>query len=78
MNKKKIKEKVKHEIGFKAPEQLRQMLGETCICLNGVVSLNEKYKDFKPKNYLVGLVKQEKSNDPRIAILFNDNSIETI
>lgn len=77
-SKKKIVNKVKQDLGYKAPEQLDNIIGYIAECKNGNITLLPKYQNKKIDDYLVGQIKKETETDPRILIVFSDGSRRTI
>lgn len=73
-----VARRVKEDLGYKAPEQLDNILGYIAEYKNGNITLLPKYQNKKIDDYLVGQIKKEKQEDPRILILFSDGSRRTI
>ena len=75
MNKPKIINQLKKDLSYKAPEQLRQIMGFVgSIDENGNVVINYP---FPEKGYTVGLLKGGGRGLPRMAILWADTQIHT-
>ena len=74
MNKQKIIKKLERNLGYKAPEQLRQLMGYVGEIENGNVAINYP---FPEKGYTVGLLKNGGRGLPRMAILWDDKTYDT-
>lgn len=76
MNKKETLKQLTSKLGYKAPEQLRAIMGEIGeISREGEVSIEEKW--WPKEGYLVGRLRSGGNGVHRMAILWSDRSIDT-
>ena len=75
MKKEKIIKKLKSDLSYKAPEQLRMIMGFVgSIDPGGQTTINYP---FPEKGYTVGLLKGGSNGLPRMAILWDDKTYTT-
>jgi hypothetical protein len=76
MNKAKTLQRLTNQLGYKAPEQLRQIMGEIGeISRKGDVSIEPRW--WPEEGYLVGRLRGGGSGVHRMAILWSDRSLDT-
>ena len=76
MSRQQIKKQLTTKLGYKAPEQLANIMGEIGeISVCGEVTIEEKW--WPKEGYLVGRLRGGGNGLNRIAILWSDGSLDT-
>ena len=76
MNKKETLKRLTNQLGYKAPEQLANIMGEIGgISQKGDVTIEERW--WPKEGYLVGRLRGGGNGVHRMAILWSDRSLDT-